>query len=48
MGNLEETMGGSTLGMDNSLGNSLPVEVSQLVNEMEVRDDHWAVFSSGH
>ena len=48
LGNLENSMGSGTLGMDNSLWDSLSVEVSKLVNQVEVLEQNWSVWASGH
>ncbi len=37
------TVGTSTLGMDNALGNTLPSEVGKLVKKIEVLDEDWSV-----
>ena len=48
IGNFEESMGCGTLGVHNSLGDSLTGEVSELVEEMEVLSEDGATGTSGH
>lgn len=48
LGNLEDSVGTRSFGMDNSLWNSLSIEVSELVNEGEVLKQDWASWSSSH
>jgi hypothetical protein len=42
------TVGSGTLSVHNTLGDTLTGEVSQLVNQVEVGDDNWALGTSGH
>lgn len=48
LGDLEDSMGARSLGVDNSLWNSLSVEVSELINEGEVLKENWTFWSSSH
>jgi len=48
MSKFKVTMGTSTLGVDNSLRNTLSVEVSELVNKVEVLEEERTSGSSGH
>ena len=47
MGDLEETVGSSSLGVDNSFRDSFTIEVGQLIDKVEVRDDDRSVGASG-
>jgi hypothetical protein len=47
-GDFKVAVGSSSLSMDDSLGNSLSVEMSELVNEVEVLEDNRSVGSNGH
>lgn len=42
------TVSTSTLGVDNTLWNTLTSEMGQLVDQVEVSEDDWATWTSGH
>jgi hypothetical protein len=44
----EISMSSSTLGVDDSLGNTLTVEVGKLINQVEVLENDWAVRTCSH
>ena len=48
LSNLEDSVGTRSFGMDNSLWDSLSIEVSELVNKGEVLKQDWASWSSSH
>jgi hypothetical protein len=48
VGDFEIAVGGTTLGVHHSFGNALPVEVSQLVNQLEVADHNRAELACRH
>ena len=45
IGDLEESMGTSTLGMDNSLWDSLSGEMGKLVQEHKVLGEDWSTWA---
>ena len=47
VGDLKESMGTSSLGMDDSLWDSLSSEVSKLIQEGEVLGQNWTTWTSG-
>jgi len=48
MSDLEVAVSASALGVDDSLGDTLSSELSELVNEVEVLDEEGAVSASTH
>ena len=40
-------MGAGSLGMNNSFGDSLSVEVGKFVNEVEIRNNDGSIFAGG-
>jgi hypothetical protein len=48
IGNLEDTMSTRSFSMDNSLWNSFSIEVSKLIDQVEVLKEDWSIWASGH
>lgn len=48
MSDFKEAVRSRTFGVDDSLGNSLPVELRELVDEMEILKKDGAFWSSSH
>lgn len=48
MSDLENTVSGGSLGVDDSLRNTLSSEMSELVNKVEVLDEERSIGASGH
>ena len=47
VGDFEVTVSTSTLSVDDSFGDSFTIEVGDFIDEVEVLEEDWAVFSSG-